>query len=324
MALNLSTAFVDNDFEIDDEEEATPLMKYESVDATVKTVDKSVGPELYMKSVRTQYDPMDIPNPETRSKKSPGDILRVKVNLRQGRCKAVNTELSFPRKRMCNFLFPLATMTVIRMLTTTAMLTAICDDLPESSRQTENDPVYLPESQDSNTSEEESISTMETTPAIETTPVSEPKFLVFWTCLTSLFQFCSTCFREATITRVIKRGTLLIVHTTCPKKHLHKWHSQPIINGTGAGNMLLYAAILFSGNTFARISEMFNMLKMHLFSEPMYYQIQKSVLFPKLNTLYKHYRNYIYQTCTLMNGDNLIGDGRSDSRDIALNMELIL
>ena len=68
MALNQSTAFVDNDFEIDDEEEAIPLTKHESVDATAKTVDKSVAPELYTKSVRTQYDPMDIPNPETRPK----------------------------------------------------------------------------------------------------------------------------------------------------------------------------------------------------------------------------------------------------------------
>ena len=102
MALNQSTVFVDNDFEIDDEEEAIPLTKHESVDATVKTVDKSVGPELYTKSVRrSQYDPMDISNPETRPKTSPGDILRVKVNLRQGRCKAVNTELSSPPASEC-------------------------------------------------------------------------------------------------------------------------------------------------------------------------------------------------------------------------------
>ena len=248
-------------------------------------MDKSVGPELHTKSVRTQYDPMDIPNPETRPKKSPGDILRVKVKLRQGRCKAVNTELSFPPQANEQFSVSFGDDDSDSNVDDDSDVN--CDDLPESSRQTENDPVYALESQDSNTSDEEylskeeSFATMETTPAIETAPVSEPKFLVFWTCLTSLFQFCSTCFRKSTITRMIKRGTL---HTMCPKKHLHKWHSQPIINGTGAGNMLSSAATLYSGNTFARISEMFSMLKVHLFSEPMYYQIQKSVLFPKLNT----------------------------------------
>ena len=112
---------------------------------------------------------------------------------------------------------------------------------------------------------------------------------------------------------MIKRATLLVVHTKCPNKHIHKWQSQPTINGSGAGNMLLSAAILFSGNTYVRISEMFSMLKVQMFSEPMYYKIQKAVLFPKLNTVYKRYRNDIYQKCAIRKDNNLIGDGRCDS-----------
>ena len=48
------------------------------------------------KSVRTQFDPINVVNPELlQNQNSRGDILKVKIKLPQGRTKAVNTDLSF-------------------------------------------------------------------------------------------------------------------------------------------------------------------------------------------------------------------------------------
>lgn len=44
-------------------------------------------------------------------------------------------------------------------------------------------------------------------------------------------------------------GTLLTVNQTCPCcQYWRKWSSQPSISGTPAGNLLLSAAIMFTGN----------------------------------------------------------------------------
>ena len=220
-----------------------------------------------------------------QNQNSRGDILKVKIKLPQGRTKAVNTDLSFPMQEHVQFFVSFDEDD--NDSTGDDDDDGLYDDVPASSHETEHkDPLYEPENQYSSTSDEEDFHKENCFAAMETTPASEPKFLVFWSCLASLFQFCFACFHQVTITRVIKRATLLVVHTKCPNKHIHKWQSQPTINGSGARNMLLSAAILFSGNTYVQISEMFNMLKVEMFSEPMYYKIQKAVLFPKLNTVY--------------------------------------
>ena len=38
-------------------------------------------------------------------------------------------------------------------------------------------------------------------------------------------------------------------------KHINAWRSEPMVNDTNAGNILLSGATLYAGNTFKRISE---------------------------------------------------------------------
>ncbi|XP_057311862.1 uncharacterized protein LOC130649578 [Hydractinia symbiolongicarpus] len=168
--------------------------------------------------------------------------------------------------------------------------------------------IHIDDSYDENICEEESFDTAECNPGLK----SDAQFLVFWSCLLTLFQVCFTCLQKTCITRVVKRGTLIIVTSICPNKHVFSWQSQPIVNGRAAGNLLLSAAILYSGNTYARIAEMMSILRLQFISKSTFYDIQRSVLFPKLNTFYKKYRNNIYSECAAKEG-NLIGDGRSDS-----------
>ena len=86
-----------------------------------------------------------------------------------------------------------------------------------------------------------------------------------------------------------------------------------MVNNTGAGNILLSGAILYTGNTFKRISEMFDSINIPHFSRTLFYSIQKTLLFPTLNSFYKRYRSRIINICTTREENNFTGDGRSDS-----------
>ena len=90
------------------------------------------------------------------------------------------------------------------------------------------------------------------------------------------------------------------------------WRSQPMINNTGTGNSLLPEAMLYTGNTFKRILEMFDSINIPHFSRTLFYSIQKTLLFPTLNSFYKRYRSKIINICTTREENNFIGDGRSD------------
>jgi MFS superfamily sulfate permease-like transporter len=76
---------------------------------------------------------------------------------------------------------------------------------------------------------------------------------------------------------------------------------------------MLSAAILYSGNSYIRISEMLGMINVAHFSQTVFYRIQKTLLFPTINTFYKRHRNEIVKQCAVREENNFIGDGRSDS-----------
>ena len=45
-------------------------------------------------------------------------------------------------------------------------------------------------------------------------------------------------------------GTLVDIRTSCPEDYTFTWSSQPRVGKAPAGNLLLAAAIVFSGSTF--------------------------------------------------------------------------
>ena len=104
------------------------------------------------KSVRTQFDPINVVNPELlQNQNSRGDILKVKIKLPQGRTKAVNTDLSFPMQAHVQFF---VSFDEDDNDSTGDDDDVLCDDVPASSRETEHkDPLYEPENQYSSTSD---------------------------------------------------------------------------------------------------------------------------------------------------------------------------
>ena len=180
----------------------------------------------------------------------------------------------------------------------------------EATVDNESDQLYNPE--ETSESDYSSDTSQQSNESLENNFLKEPKYLVFWSSLLLLFR-CFACKEKTKITSVRTRGTFLVVAVKCHNKHIHTWRSQPMVNNTGAGNILLSGAILYTGNTFKRISEMFDSINIPHFSRTLFYSIQKTLLFPTLNSFYKRYRSRIINICTTREENNFIGDGRSDS-----------
>ena len=58
-----------------------------------------------------------------------------------------------------------------------------------------------------------------------------------------------------------------------------------MVNNTPKGNVVVAAAILFSGNTFHTIAEIAKACSLHLCSEKTFYRVQNKLLFPTINCM---------------------------------------
>ena len=92
------------------------------------------------------------------------------------------------------------------------------------------------------------------------------KFIVFESQLLSLFQWCHSCGLEVEL-KTSTVGTMLVVEGMCPDGHILHWQSQPTVNRTPAGNLLLAAAILLCGLTFTSIANLADVLNLAMFCE---------------------------------------------------------
>ena len=139
----------------------------------------------------------------------------------------------------------------------------------------------------------------------------ERKFLVFESCLMSLLSQCSKCGQEVELKTSI-RGTLLVVTGSCPHGHEVHWQSQPTVRNMAAGNLLVPAAILFSGLTFTAFASMARTLNLPMIAESYFYKIQKEYLYPVVHSTYISQQEAVLAFLR-DEGLHLSGDGRCDS-----------
>ena len=264
------------------------------------TVDKAVGEHTTTKSVCTQYNPLYVLNKLETTETCKND-LKVKWPPSKRREKAVNTDFTCQLNTKIQFISPKNSAVVSDEFSSTDS---------DATVDNKSDQPYNPE--ETSESDYSSDTSQQSNESLENNFLKEPKYLVFWSSLLLLFR-CFACKEKTKITSVRTRGTFLVVAVKCHNKHIHTWRSQPMVNNTGAGNILLSGAILYTGNTFKRISEMFDSINIPHFSRTLFYSIQKTLLFPTLNSFYKRYRSKIINICTTREENNFIGDGRSDS-----------
>lgn len=146
-------------------------------------------------------------------------------------------------------------------------------------------------------------------------PQSESKFIVFLSCLMELFAFCPLCTEPASaeVSKII--GTLIHVTQKCSNcNYARVWRSQPYIKRIPAGNLLLSAAILFSGSMISQTLRMLKILKVRCFSRQTFHKHQKNYLIPVVIKKWKEEQEQVIQSLrSLEGGIVLSGDGRSDS-----------
>ena len=146
-------------------------------------------------------------------------------------------------------------------------------------------------------------------------PVQELKFIVFESCLTELFVRCPkpTCLSKVVSLQKSLSGSRLIIKTRCAAGCTNTWSSQPTLNKMAAGNLLLSAAVLFSGNTYTRLHDIADHLNMPIVGETQFYNIQKQYLFPVVNETWLSMQTAVLDGLSTVDRIVMSGDGRCDS-----------
>ena len=95
-----------------------------------------------------------------------------------------------------------------------------------------------------------------------TPPNDNSAFVVFWSALFFLLSFSRNCASNAEVVNVIYIGTMITVKTRCAScGHQLIWQSQPIVNRFPIGNLMIVCGTILSGTAYARVSEIFQVLK---------------------------------------------------------------
>ena len=138
----------------------------------------------------------------------------------------------------------------------------------------------------------------------------DTKFIAFNSCIQSLLHYCPSCGAPTDSLTQFCTGTLLTVNISCLNGHDVKWTSQPLIAGMPAGNLNVAAAILFSGQTYQRLSHFADILKIVFISESTYYRIQYQYVFPVIDETWKSHQETLLQS--KVDPVSIIEDGRCD------------
>ncbi|XP_041943544.1 uncharacterized protein zgc:158320 isoform X2 [Alosa sapidissima] len=108
----------------------------------------------------------------------------------------------------------------------------------------------------------------------------EKKVVVSESKVLELFRFCQTCATIIEKREVSYVGSQMRVKWECAEGHSGTWTSCPSERGMPQSNLLLAAAILFTGSTFTKLEEWAKLLNLQIFSSSTFYDIQNSYLHP--------------------------------------------
>lgn len=173
---------------------------------------------------------------------------------------------------------------------------------------------YQPSTESVTTSQSQSQST--TTVSL----IDDRKFLVFESQLDRLFNMliCPKCQSPYCADDMIKKcidGTQLHVIAFGVCGHvIVDWVSQPVLGRMPAGNLLLSAATVFSGQTYQHVQNIAQFLNLNFMSSVTFYEAQRTNLVPVILTAWKNYQQCLFDELRRAGKPlRLCGDGRMDS-----------
>ena len=143
--------------------------------------------------------------------------------------------------------------------------------------------------------------------------MAETEFIVFESCLAELLKHYPCCGAVVTESSSSTSGSLLKVKLSCHNGHVTQWNSQPLVNKTPAGNLLLASAILFTENTFTPVNNFAECFDLEFIKESTFYEIQNEYLFPVINAAWEKEQQNTLRQVKMKGAVSLNGDGRCDS-----------
>lgn len=172
-----------------------------------------------------------------------------------------------------------------------------------------------------------SLSSKQSTSSTASSSVSSPsetqsewddrKWIVNESHLMKLFRTCHKCGVAIIDRKVNKLGSQIKVQWTCLNAHHDTWASCPDVGGMGENNLLVPAAVLFTGTTFTEIHEWARLLNLQIPKKTQYYSVQSNYLFPVIHQAYKEHQQNLIQRIMQLKAEGkpveLCGDARSDS-----------
>ena len=106
---------------------------------------------------------------------------------------------------------------------------------------------------------------------------------------------------------------MVTVTANCLNGYSVSWQSQPLMNKTAAGNILISAAILFSGNTCKHTKGFIRHLNIQFISSSHYYTAQTTILFPVVQHAWRETQTAILKQLKKEKSVDICGDWRRDS-----------
>ena len=106
---------------------------------------------------------------------------------------------------------------------------------------------------------------------------------------------------------------MVTITTNCISGHIVSWQSQASVEASVAGNLLISAAILYSGNTYKHTADFFKHLNLQFVSSTHYYKTQKATLFPVVEQTWIKRQSAILKQMKQSISVDVCGDRRCDS-----------
>ncbi|XP_069823456.1 uncharacterized protein [Dendropsophus ebraccatus] len=144
--------------------------------------------------------------------------------------------------------------------------------------------------------------------------VKEQKFIVFESSLKKLIRKirCSShvsCNGQLLKYKKIYNGSSVTIIVKCENGHEKiLWESQPKVEGQPAGNVMIPAATILSGNNFLKIQSFFKVQNIKSVGKSVYYENQKNYIFPAIDRQWKREQEAVVEeigTALLLTGDGL-------------------
>ena len=143
--------------------------------------------------------------------------------------------------------------------------------------------------------------------------LEEKKFICSHSKIAELFSFCRD--RECNMSLEVKEryvGCVLEIRWRCKMGHVGEWQSSESVNRVYVNNIQCAAALLFSGNHFAKLSLFAKCLHLAFFSATTFYLYQKNYLATPVNSWWYDMQAEMFKNL----GDRpvvIAGDGQMDS-----------